>query len=147
MTADAADKPYDSRSFGKNLRIARLLKGHTQESLADGTGLTRDTIQKLENGRRRPHLDTFVDLVEYLGVDPVELIKREDAPLMPPSADIGPTQRSLVLEFVQSHPGTSYTQIAEFLEMERKQVLAVISYLRRRGDVKFGDPIYAKESK
>jgi transcriptional regulator with XRE-family HTH domain len=61
-------------AFGRNLVDARRRRGVSQERLAFAAGLTRDTIGKLENGRRQPRLATILILCEVLRVEPNELL-------------------------------------------------------------------------
>jgi transcriptional regulator with XRE-family HTH domain len=57
------------------LRLERVAKGLTQEELAENSGVGRDTIQKLETGKRPARLATVKKLADALGVEIEELIK------------------------------------------------------------------------
>lgn len=48
--------------FGENLRRARRRAGLSQEALGRGAGLHRTEIGFLEQGQRRPRIDTLVKL-------------------------------------------------------------------------------------
>ncbi len=64
-----------AKAFGRNLAAARKRVGVSQEALAEGSGLSRDAIGKLEKGQRTPRLDTLVALAATLGVDPATLLE------------------------------------------------------------------------
>ncbi len=59
----------------KRLREDRVL---SQRELAREAGLTHTTVWRLENGFREAHPRTVRSLADVLGVEPRELIKRED---------------------------------------------------------------------
>jgi transcriptional regulator with XRE-family HTH domain len=65
----------DANLFGRNLCLIRRRCGQSQEQLASRAGLGRDTIFKLEAGKRSPTLRTLLILADTLGVDPCELLK------------------------------------------------------------------------
>lgn len=66
---------HDALMFGRNLCLIRRRRGLSQEQLAATARLSRDTIHKLEAGRRFPRLATVLDLADSLVVDPCELLK------------------------------------------------------------------------
>jgi transcriptional regulator with XRE-family HTH domain len=47
------------RNFGRHVRSLRRARGMTQEALADRSGLSADTIRRLEHGSFSPSLDTL----------------------------------------------------------------------------------------
>ena len=52
------------------LGALRAYKGIDQEALANDTGLSRPTIQRLESGKTKtPTLDTMQKLADYFGVN------------------------------------------------------------------------------
>ena len=55
--------------FGKNLRIARLIKGYSMERLAEIANLNPTHIGKIERGEMAPTLLTILSLIEALDVD------------------------------------------------------------------------------
>lgn len=65
----------DANLFGRNVCLVRQRRGQSQEQLAARSGLSRDTIHKLEGGKRSPRLATLLTLADTLGVDPCELLK------------------------------------------------------------------------
>jgi transcriptional regulator with XRE-family HTH domain len=65
----------DANLFGRNLCLVRRRCGYSQEQLAARAGLSRDTIHKLEGGKRSPRLGTLLVLADTLGVSPCELLE------------------------------------------------------------------------
>jgi transcriptional regulator with XRE-family HTH domain len=61
--------------FAENLFLARRRAGISQEQLGLGAGLHRTEIGQLEQGHRRPRIDTLVKLAGALGVPPGDLLK------------------------------------------------------------------------
>lgn len=55
--------------FGKNLRIARLIKGYSMERLAEIANLNPTHIGKIERAEMAPTLLTILSLLEALDVD------------------------------------------------------------------------------
>jgi transcriptional regulator with XRE-family HTH domain len=55
--------------FGGRLKELREQVGLTQPELAERSGLSKDGIAQLEQGRRRPAWDTVLALSAALGVD------------------------------------------------------------------------------
>ena len=62
-------------NFGKNLRIARLNSGLTQEKLALALEFDRTYIGLLEKGKRNPSLVTIYKISDFLNIDVSDLIK------------------------------------------------------------------------
>ena len=65
--------------FGERLTQLRRRRGLTQAQLARLAGLTQQGICLLEQGKRRPLLETCQKLANALEVDPVELLKEPTA--------------------------------------------------------------------
>jgi transcriptional regulator with XRE-family HTH domain len=57
----------DGRRFGKHVRSLRLARGLVQEVLAARSGLSADTIRRLEHGSFSPSLETLRKLC--IGLD------------------------------------------------------------------------------
>lgn len=55
-------------SIGKYLRKYRREKGLSQETLAEMTNLSSNYIGMLERGQKVPSLETFIELVNALGI-------------------------------------------------------------------------------
>jgi transcriptional regulator with XRE-family HTH domain len=56
------------RSFGKHVRSLRRARGLTQEALAERSGLSPDTIRRLEHGSFSPSLETLNKLCAGLDI-------------------------------------------------------------------------------
>src|ERR1044072_5649786 len=69
----------EASTIGENLQRLRQERGHTHERRAEKAGLSKDTIAKLEQGRRLgERTTTLVKLANGLDVDLTELTgKRE----------------------------------------------------------------------
>src|SRR5690606_7624100 len=63
----AAAMSGQGREFGKHVRSLRRARGMTQEVLAERSGLSADTIRRLEHGSFSPSLETLRKLC--LGLD------------------------------------------------------------------------------
>lgn len=61
------------------LKELRTKKGLTQQQLADETGITLRTIQRIENGEVRPSLHSLNNLGRVLGADLSELNQTSDS--------------------------------------------------------------------
>jgi transcriptional regulator with XRE-family HTH domain len=67
------------KADGVKLREIRLDRGYSQEELHKLTGISRDTISRLETGDRpNPHPRTLRKLAEALGVSVGDFRKREE---------------------------------------------------------------------
>lgn len=58
----------DYSSIGKNIRKYRLAKNLRQEDLAELAGLSTNYIGAVERGEKLPALETFIDILNTLGV-------------------------------------------------------------------------------
>lgn len=68
MTKDTKNKA-SLASFGRHLRSLRKARGLTQESQAKTSGLSPDTIRRLEHGDFSPSLDTIRKLAGGLDME------------------------------------------------------------------------------
>lgn len=55
-------------SVGKNIKKFRLVKKLRQEDLAEKTGLSSNYIGMVERGEKIPSLETFISIINALGV-------------------------------------------------------------------------------
>ena len=67
-------------AFGSKLREARMLRGLTQEQLAERADISRVMIGRYETTDQMPALDTLVRLADALEVSADYLLLRTDAP-------------------------------------------------------------------
>ena len=59
----------DKQILGKNIRKYRVLKGLTQEQLAEKTGLDTKHITRLENGWHMPNTATLNKIITALNIN------------------------------------------------------------------------------
>ena len=80
----AAEHHKEMEIFGSILKALRTLKAMSQKDLSQNTGLSRETISKIEHGSMNPSLTTILALARGLGVDPINLLrdieKQEELP-------------------------------------------------------------------
>ena len=57
-----------ARQFGRHVRSLRKVRAFTQEELAERSGLSTDTIRRLEHGSFSPSLDTLRKLTNGLTI-------------------------------------------------------------------------------
>ncbi len=69
----------DRRGTGHRLRVLRERAGLTQLALSSASGVTNDTICRLELGRRAPQAATIDRLARALAVEPVRFVTAEPA--------------------------------------------------------------------
>ena len=66
------------RINGQRLKELRVEQALTLRALGERSGVGYDSINKLELGRRPAHASTIRRLADALGVEPKELIKKEE---------------------------------------------------------------------
>lgn len=74
-----ADLHDELQRLGRNVKVARVEKGWTQEELAFALGETgnptdRAYISRVETGQHNPSATTVIRLARALGVTPSELL-------------------------------------------------------------------------
>ncbi len=67
----------DRRATGHRLRVLRERAGLSQLALSAASGVTNDTICRLELGRRSPQAATIERLARALAVEPVRFVTPE----------------------------------------------------------------------
>ena len=60
----------NTEQIGTRIRRLRNKKGLSQEALADRSGVSHRTVQRIENGESRPTGDTINRIANGLGVPP-----------------------------------------------------------------------------
>ncbi len=66
------------RDFSDKLRILRSEKGVSAREMSLSLGQNVNYINLIENGKRRPSLDMFLYICEYLKVEPDYFFKNEE---------------------------------------------------------------------
>ena len=66
------------RVDGDRLKRLRVERAFTLRALGEVSGVSYDTINKLELGRRPAHASTIRKLAEALNVEPRELMRGDD---------------------------------------------------------------------
>lgn len=61
--------------FGKRVKQLRKLRGWSQETLAEKAGLVRETISRIETGKRGTHFEYVDAIVEAFGLSFNEFFK------------------------------------------------------------------------
>jgi transcriptional regulator with XRE-family HTH domain len=59
--------------FGKNLKQLRVVKGLSQEALAEKIGIEIHNLSRIETGRSFPRLKTLIKILNVLNIEPIEL--------------------------------------------------------------------------
>jgi transcriptional regulator with XRE-family HTH domain len=66
---------HDALIFSRNVCLLRRRCGLSQEALAKQAGIQRDSLQKIEAGKRSVRLGTLLALADALRVGPCELLE------------------------------------------------------------------------
>ncbi|HOO52384.1 MAG TPA: helix-turn-helix transcriptional regulator [Alphaproteobacteria bacterium] len=67
----------DVKWIGKRIKAARKASNFTQELLAEKAGLSPTYIGQIERGERVPTLQSLLQLIDALGVDITDIIRKE----------------------------------------------------------------------
>lgn len=62
---------------GQNLKRLRKSRKLTQEALRDAAQVSQQYLSELEHGRRNPSIRLVARLAAALGVEPMELLRRD----------------------------------------------------------------------
>ena len=99
-----------SKKFGARLQKIRLSKSITQEELAYKIEKTTHYISDIENGKRKPNLNTVIDLFVALEVTPNELFcdfyedkERDLTEMIRLMLDIPVEYRPFYLDFLRNY--------------------------------------------
>ena len=96
-------------SIGRNIRKYRMEKKMRQEDLAEKTGLSANYIGMLERGEKLPALDTFISILNALGIT-------ADAVLCDVLENGYTVKNSLLNDKLQSLPETERNKIYEVID-------------------------------
>ena len=69
LTFVSIERIRDSRDFGAIIRKARRARGFSQIELASRANLSRSGLQKIEEGRGSPSIETAMRLLRTLSLD------------------------------------------------------------------------------
>lgn len=72
---EAGGNQTPEQAFGLTLRRIRLMRGLSQQGLADKSGYHRTYIGLLEGGQKSPSLRTIFNIATTLHVKPSEIVK------------------------------------------------------------------------
>ena len=131
------------------LKQLRRARGESQEELARATGVTQNTISRLERGEREARVSTLRKLAEHFGVSVAELLGEEDLP-----KSEGPSAVSRLLRDGPGHDYLTRTPEQTVEDAARMSVPAILvrlqdlsaerAYLRSLKPSEFEDPREAK---
>lgn len=96
-------------SIGRNIRKYRVEKKMRQEDLAEKTGLSANYIGMLERGEKLPSLDTFISILNALGIT-------ADAVLCDVLENGYTVKNSLLNDKLQSLPEAERNKIYEVID-------------------------------
>ena len=96
-------------SIGRNIRKYRMEKKMRQEDLAEKTGLSANYIGMLERGEKLPALDTFISILNALGIT-------ADAVLCDVLENGYTVKNSLLNDKLQTLPETERNKIYEVID-------------------------------
>jgi transcriptional regulator with XRE-family HTH domain len=82
----------DAARFGAILKQLREQRGWTRQKLAQRSGITPTYIGILEYGGNIPTLPTILELMEVLGADIGDVMRRLAAARIPPPAVLPPQE-------------------------------------------------------
>ena len=110
-------------SIGRNIRKYRMEKKMRQEDLAEKTGLSANYIGMLERGEKFPALDTFISILNALGIT-------ADAVLCDVLENGYTVKNSLINDKLQSLPEAERNKIYEVIYTLIKHVFSKIKVHR-----------------
>lgn len=92
LSADYASEPVDAALIAARLRMYRRTRKLRLREMAKAVDTTPQTVSRLENGETTLTVDWLFKICAALGIDPAELVKREDHRDVPVVGTIGDTQ-------------------------------------------------------
>lgn len=93
--------------FGQMVREKRKAKGMSQEELAEMINASTALIGQIERGETKPSIDSFLALIDVLGIDPRVAVYNQPiddsdyVELCTISSQMQPKQRKLLLEIAK----------------------------------------------
>lgn len=111
-----------AKEFGKHVRSLRRARGVTQDALANRSGLSADTIRRIEHGSFSASIDTLRKLCSGLGVAPSTLFE---------SFELGRTdERRELFDLISSRTASELVLVARVVRV----LLDEIDMLTRRAE-------------
>lgn len=112
-----------AREFGKHIRSLRRARGVTQDALAQRSGLSPDTIRRVEHGSFSASIDTLRKLCFGLNVAPSTLFE---------SFELGHNdERRELLDLLSSRSPTELLIIARVIRVLLAEIDALTTATRR----------------
>ncbi|MCA9697762.1 MAG: helix-turn-helix transcriptional regulator, partial [Myxococcales bacterium] len=99
------------RSFGRHIRMLRKARRLTQEILAERSGLSADTIRRLEHGSFSPSLDTLKKLCSGLDLTLATFFESYEVGELDPSESLRAVLRSRTKDEVRIVMSVVYSLI------------------------------------
>lgn len=101
--------------FGQKIKSLREAHGLTQEQFAEKINLERDTISKIENGKRFPSCKTIESISEILNISYSELFNFKDfnndfdfnKALILEISELSSEQQDFILSFIKLYKKTN----------------------------------------
>lgn len=98
-----------AREFGKHVRSLRRARGITQDVLAQRSGVSADTIRRIEHGSFSASIDTLRKLCSGLGLQPSTLFE---------SFELGRNdERRELLDLISSRSPRELTMLARVIRV------------------------------
>ena len=113
-----------AREFGKHVRSLRRARGITQDALAQRSGLSTDTIRRIEHGSFSASIDTLRKLCGGLGVAPSTLFE---------SFELGRTdERRELFDLIASRDGDEVALVARMVRLLLDELDTLTARQRQR---------------
>ncbi len=69
----------NNNNIGKNIKNYRLLKGWTQDQLANKSGLSKNAIYNYENGKRSPNIKIIYQIADALEIEHDKILDSKES--------------------------------------------------------------------
>ncbi len=103
-----------AHEFGKHIRSLRRARGITQDTLAQRSGLSTDTVRRIEHGSFSASIDTLRKLCTGLGVAPSTLFE---------SFELGSKdERQELLDLISSRNGAELAMLERVVRVLLEEI-------------------------
>ncbi|MEE6208388.1 MAG: helix-turn-helix transcriptional regulator [Alphaproteobacteria bacterium] len=126
MSKNQTQQPHGAiyERFGRNVANARAALGLSQSEVAARLGMPQSTYRGYESGTRKIPLSVIVQLSDFYGVSPDDLISGEVSAPAAVGFDLSPLEKQIVIRF-RSLPDGERNMILRSLGIdEEKGVVA-----------------------